>query len=134
MERIRLTKINYLENQVLQTGSELSKLSFKDRFRIKCHLSAGAHGIILWAIDRCCMNSKNIEPINFSPSNLKDNCQNCQKCKDQKEQYIRQYAIKRIFIRNRNIPIKLIREIKSLQFLKGHSNVSQNDNDNDNDK
>lgn len=125
MDRIRLAKLNNLENEI-QTGTkltktELTKLSFKERFRIKCHLSAGAHGIILWAIDRGCMSNKSLDPIDFSSSNFRENCHDG---KFKKSQYIKQYAIKRIFIRNRNIPIKLIREIKSLQFLKGHSNVS----------
>ncbi|KAH7646033.1 Cyclin-dependent kinase 20 [Dermatophagoides farinae] len=109
------------------------KHHFKEKYQIKCHLSAGAHGIVLWAIDRHHSNHENSDEIssacspesplikcskndyyNFS-HDFHENSNQLQKT--------RHYAIKRIFIRNRIIPVKLIREIKSLQFLKGHPNV-----------
>lgn len=63
------------------------------------HISAGAHGVILKAM------RNGSSPLN------------------EQERFL---AIKRLFIKNRdkNLPLALVREIKSLQLLNGENNVS----------
>lgn len=70
---------------------------FSNLYRIRGHLSAGAHGIILLAVSRSSDRSSQ------SPSE--------------------QFAIKRILIRGRTIPVSVLREIKVLQYLHPHPNV-----------
>ncbi|OTF74611.1 hypothetical protein BLA29_008802, partial [Euroglyphus maynei] len=99
------------------------KCHFKEKYQIKCHLSAGAHGIILWGMDRHHSNDKSSNEISTESPPI-NKCSKYDYYNDFHEiQNARHYAIKRIFIRNGIISVKLIREIKSLQFLKGHPNV-----------
>ena len=121
---------------------------FNERFKIKGHLGAGAHGLILWAVDRDTetIDNKltNVEPARnqdagnydldhivdmedaFEDSDDSDDTTvdgGQQLTKHQLSARKRQYAIKRIFIRNRMVPVSIVREIKVLQFLRCHPNV-----------
>lgn len=88
---------------------------FNERYRVKGHLAGGAHGIILWAVDRRLSRKEG--------NVIKDNDERVE-TPTGKEIMPTRFAIKRIFIRNRVVPVSIIREIKSLQFLAGHPNVS----------
>ncbi|XP_027197068.2 uncharacterized protein LOC113791485 [Dermatophagoides pteronyssinus] len=129
---------NHVDDNHQTTGLDSKrKYHFKEKYQIKCHLSAGAHGIILWAMDRHHSNSNHESSNNgHSPNDESSSMTKCSKYDDyfqlensnqqqqqQQQNPIKHYAIKRIFIRNRIISLKLIREIKSLQFLKGHPNI-----------
>lgn len=83
---------------------------FNERYRVKGHLAGGAHGIILWAVDRS-RHGRGKEVAAEMATGTEQTLQT-------------QYAVKRIFTRNRVVPVSIIREIKSLQFLAGHPNVS----------
>ncbi|KAH9399895.1 Cyclin-dependent kinase 20 [Tyrophagus putrescentiae] len=123
---------------------------FNERYRIKGHLGAGAHGLILWATDR---TPPQPQPSVFDTKNSTttvdsfDLEQNVLETEDAyfrdtsssgedsdattvdeneeltatKRQIFssksRQYAVKRMFIRNRVVPVSVIREIKVLQYL-----------------
>lgn len=78
------------------------------KYKIIGNISTGAHGNVLKAI--------------YSPvckSDLKSNEI------EKKKVY---FAIKRLFIRKPNFDLSIIREIKSLQFLNNHPNVSKFNN------
>lgn len=90
--------VSAMSTQVADYKTCKNKSRFGEQYRIKGHLSAGAHGVILWAVNRQ-------EPELESNFRL-------------------QYAIKRIFIRNRMVSISVVREIKVLQFLQRHPYVS----------
>jgi len=70
-----------------------------DRYKVLSHISAGAHGVILKGTYANAIDKSN----------------------DVSQNYL--LAIKRIFIRNKNIPLSIVREIKCLQFLRSHDNV-----------
>jgi hypothetical protein len=70
-----------------------------NRYKVLGHISAGAHGVILKG----------------TYANAID------KSSDISEKYL--LAIKRIFIRNKTIPLSIVREIKCLQYLRSHENV-----------
>ena len=74
-----------------------------DRYRILGHMNAGAHGLILKA------TYANVADRSTSTANIAD-------------KYL--LAIKRILIKNKTIPLTIVREIKCLQFLRSHDNVS----------
>uniref|UniRef100_T1KYV4 Cyclin-dependent kinase 20 n=1 Tax=Tetranychus urticae TaxID=32264 RepID=T1KYV4_TETUR len=80
----------------------VNKLSM-DKYKIIGNVSAGAHGIVLKAIR--------------SPNYGTD----LRSTEDRDEKL---FAIKRIFIRKKSFSISVIREIKSLQLLNKHMNVS----------
>ncbi|RWS26343.1 cyclin-dependent kinase 20-like protein [Leptotrombidium deliense] len=72
-----------------------------DKYRIIGNISSGAHGIILKGTYNWNMNNKSAAE--------KQNCL---------------IAIKRVFIKKRrDLPISLVREIKSLQLLSNHINI-----------
>ena len=104
---------------------------FNERYHIKGHLSAGAHGIIFAATDRSeftsykhvtsnetlfVNSSKNRESSNNISIDLQHESPN-------NELELCDYAIKRIFVRNRIMPLSVLREIKTLEFLRGSPNV-----------
>lgn len=102
---------------------------FNERFHVKGHLGAGAHGIILWAVDReekSSEKAQHLKQMNDDSGTLSD-----ERHTDDLNQetffpwstLCRQYAIKRIFVPNRVIPIAVVREIKVLQYLRGHPNI-----------
>ena len=74
-----------------------------EKYKIVGNISAGAHGIVLEAIRSPTFNSDLISS---------------------REKGEKHFAIKRIFIRKQNIPLSVIREIKSLQLLDDHLHVS----------
>lgn len=116
---------------------------FNEKYRVKGHLSAGAHGIILWAVEQPVeMHEVALVQQRDHPNGVQHNCQlhNLVKIDEGPPDWPaatsstesalqnplhRQLAIKRIFIRNRVVPVSVIREIKSLQFLSGHDNVGK---------
>ncbi|CAG2107990.1 unnamed protein product [Medioppia subpectinata] len=72
-----------------------------DRYRIMSHMSAGAHGVILKGTYASVADKTADEDI--------------------PDKYL--LAIKRIFIRNKTIPLSIVREIKCLQFLRSDDNI-----------
>lgn len=82
----------------LETGKSFDTM---DRFKIRGQVSSGAHGVIYKAVRKGQVNypSTEVAPDQF-------------------------LAIKRIFVRGNNLPLQVLREIKSLQLLSGHANVS----------
>lgn len=72
-----------------------------DRFKIRGQVSSGAHGVIYKAVRKGHLDRAGgkVTPDNF-------------------------LAIKRIFVKGKKLPVSLVREIKSLQLLTGHVNVS----------
>lgn len=122
---------------------------FNERYRIKGHLGAGAHGLILWATDRVPSDNPLGLPANASPTNP-DNF-DLDYIVDMEEAFEdsssessiatavdsashrptraelsamrREYAVKRIFIRNRLVPVSVVREVKVLQYLRGNVHV-----------
>lgn len=74
-----------------------------DKYKIIGNISAGAHGTVL----------KAIQSPNYGPD--------LRSAGDRNEKL---FAIKRIFIRKKALSISVIREIKSLQLLNKHVNVS----------
>lgn len=74
-----------------------------DKYKIIGNISAGAHGIVLKAI-RSSNHGTDLRSTEDRDEKL--------------------FAIKRIFIRKKSLSISVIREIKSLQLLNKHMNVS----------
>lgn len=71
-----------------------------DRFKIRGQVSSGAHGVIYKAVRRGHLEGAGrVTADNY-------------------------LAIKRIFVKGKKLPVSLVREIKSLQLLTGHVNVS----------
>ncbi|XP_074594085.1 cyclin-dependent kinase 20-like [Brevipalpus obovatus] len=77
-------------------------MNIMEKYKIIGNISAGAHGIVLEAIRSPTFNSELISS---------------------REKLEKNFAIKRIFIRKQNIPLSVIREIKSLQLLDNHSHI-----------
>lgn len=76
-----------------------------DRFKIRGQVSSGAHGVIYKAVKKGAV----IFPRSDVPP----------------DQFL---AIKRIFVKGSNLPLQLLREIKTLQLLNSHVNVRNNCN------
>ncbi len=131
---------------------------FNERYRIKGHLGAGAHGLILWATDRTppqpsVFDTKNstttvdsfdleqnvleTEDAYFQDTSSDGEDSDATTVDDEEGELAtkrqifssksRQYAVKRMFIRNRVVPVSVIREIKVLQYLssgrRGHPHI-----------
>lgn len=123
---------------------------FNERYQVKGHLGAGAHGLILWAVDRkpepSFFNEKfvsnhgkdNIDLDHYvvdmedafedsedsDATTVDDEEEGQLVSRQQLSAWKRQYAIKRMFIRNRVVPVSVVREIKVLQYLlNGHPNI-----------
>lgn len=123
---------------------------FNERYQVKGHLGAGAHGLILLAVDRKPeptffdakfarnQSTDNIDLDHYvvdmedafedsedSDATTVDNEEEGQVAsREQLSAWKRQYAVKRMFIRNRVLPVSVVREIKVLQYLlNGHPNI-----------
>lgn len=108
---------------------------FNERFQIKGHLSAGAHGVIFAATDK--REYSAMKEYSSRDAVIYSNRYSGHSSRDSDDVSVDlrngsgnndiemcEYAIKRIFVRNRIMPLSLLREIKSLEFLRGTPNVS----------